>query len=87
MNSLFQQLNKGQISLNNSPKLPSSISNLKNLFNSNPQSFIQNMIAKNPQLKNTIDMLNASKMSPKDFFYQYAKQNGVDPDQFIDSLK
>ena len=45
------------------------------------------MIAKNPQLKNTMDMLNASKMSPKDFFYQYAKQNGVDPDQCIDSLK
>lgn len=85
MNSLFQQLSKSQPP---SPKLPSStINNLKSLFNSNPQSFIQNMIAKNPQLKNTMDMLNASKMSPKDFFYQYAKQNGVDPDQFIDSLK
>ncbi len=45
------------------------------------------MIAQNPKLKNTIEMLNASKMSPKHFFYQYAKQNGVDPDQFINSLK
>lgn len=73
--------------LQSSQKLPTSISNLKSLFNSNPQSFIQNMIAKNPQLKNIMDMYKMSKMSPKDFFYQYAQKQGIDPDQFINSLR
>jgi len=53
----------------------------------NPQSFIQNMIAKNPKMNEVMQLLKMSKMTPKDFFYQYARQNGVDPDQFLNSIK
>jgi hypothetical protein len=54
---------------------------------SDPSSFIQNMVASNPQLQNVMQLFQSSKLSPKEFFYQYAKQNGVDPDQFLNSLK
>ena len=37
--------------------------------------------------KNIMDMYKMSKMSPKDFFYQYAQKQGIDPDQFINSLR
>jgi len=59
----------------------------KCLNSSNPQELLNNMIAGNPQLKNLMSMLNSSGMSPKQFFYQYAQQNGINPDQFIESLK
>jgi len=45
------------------------------------------MLATNPKLNNVMTMLNASNMSPKQFFYYYAQQNGIDPDQFINSMK
>lgn len=54
---------------------------------SDPSALIQSMVANNPQLQNVIQLFQSSKLSPKEFFYQYAKQNGVDPDQFLNSLK
>ena len=54
---------------------------------SDPHSFIQNMVANNPQLKNVMQLFQSSGMSPKQFFYQYAQQQGVNPDQFLNSLK
>ena len=52
-----------------------------------PQSFIQNMIKNNPKAQNLMNMFQSSGMSPKQFFYQYARNTGVDPDQFINNLK
>ena len=99
MNQLYQQLaaaapgSQTQLPQMINQKLSSSATKnnnnlLKSLFNSSdPSSFIQNMIQSNPKLKNLIGALQGSGMSPKQFFYQYAQQNGVDPDQFLNSLK
>lgn len=54
---------------------------------SDPSSFIQNMVANNPKAKNIMQLLNNSGMSPKQFFYQYAQQQGIDPNQFLNSLQ
>ena len=56
-------------------------------FNANnPKEAIQNMVMSNPKLQNVMQLFQNSNLSPKQFFYQYAEQNGVDPDQFINSL-
>ena len=76
---------------NSNLKLLSSKNNnnlLQNFLNSsNPKEFLNNLISNNPNLKNVMNMLNTSGMSPKQFFYQYAQNNGIDPDQFLNSLK
>ena len=70
-------------------KLFQSKSNLlKSIMNSdNPQELIQKMVASNPQMQNLMQLFQTSGLSPKQFFYQYAQQNGIDPDQFLKSLK
>ncbi len=95
MNSLFQQLRGpaqgSQTQLPQNQKLPLSgqqINNLKNLLNSqNPQTLIQSMIQSNPKLNNVLQLFKSSGMSPKQFFYNYAQQNGIDPDQLINTLQ
>ena len=64
----------------------------KELFNQivksgNPQQVIQNMAMSNPKLRNLINLLQGSKMTPKQFFYHYAQQQGINPEQFINTLK
>ena len=63
--------------------------NLLNQFlsSSNPEQFIHNMILNNPKMNNVMQLFNNSNMSPKQFFYQFARQKGIDPDQFINSIK
>lgn len=70
-------------------KLPIQRNNLFQQFmsSSNPEQFIQNMIKNNPKMNNVMKILQSSSMSPKQFFYQYAQQNGVDPDQFLNSMR
>ena len=43
------------------------------------------MILNNPKLKPILQLYNSSGMTPKQFFYQYAQQKGIDPDQFLNS--
>jgi hypothetical protein len=100
MNSLFQQLQQPQQVQNqlplpqmqqNNQKLPILKNNLKSisslLKSSNPQELIQSMIQNNPQAQNLLQIFQNSNMTPKQFFYQYAQQMGVDPDQFLNSIK
>ena len=93
MNSLYQQL-QSQPNLNQSrlpqQKLPIQKNNnllQKFLSSSNPEQIIQNMISNNPKMNNVMQLMQTSRMSPKQFFYYYAQQNGVDPDQFINSMQ
>lgn len=98
MNDLFQQLhpiakqqqeNLQQQQSNLKSSVPRLNNNnfLKNFLNSsNPSQFIQNMIQSNPQMQNIMKLFQSSGMTPKSFFYQYAQQNGIDPDQFLSSL-
>jgi hypothetical protein len=76
---------------NNQGAIPSQ-RNKQSLFqqflnSSNPNEFLQNLISNNPKMQNVYNLMQSSGMSPKDFFYNYAQQNGVDPDQFLNSLK
>lgn len=41
----------------------------------------------NPKMNNVMSLLKGSNMSPKQFFYYYAQQNGVNPDQFLNSMR
>ena len=91
MNSLFQQLQpQSQMRMPlNQGSLPSPRNDLLKQFlnSSNPRELLNSLISKNPQLQTLMQSMNSSGMTPKDFFYTYAKQNGIDPDQFLSSLK
>ena len=96
MNSLYQQLAQSKMtapqqqplqSLNQKSLLRNNNNLFQKFLNSNPKDLINNLISNNPQLKNIMSMFNSSGMTPKQFFYQYAQQNGIDPDQFLESLK
>ena len=52
---------------------------------SNPADFLQNMVSTNPQGKMILNLFQNSGMTPKQFFYQYAQQNGLDPSQIVKS--
>lgn len=54
--------------------------------NSGLMNFLQRMSMQNPQMQNAMELYKASQMSPKQFFYHYAQQNGIDPDQFLSSF-
>lgn len=61
---------------------------LKTVLNSsNPKELLNSLISNNPQMKNLVQAMQSSGMSPKDYFYTFAKQKGIDPDQFLSSLK
>lgn len=53
--------------------------------NSNPSQLVQNTILSNPNMKNMMNLFNSSGMTPKQFFYNYAQSQGVDPEQFLNS--
>ena len=79
------------MSLNNSQlqgSLPSKNDLLKKFLNSsNPNELINSMISNNPRLQSVMQLMNSSGMTPKQFFYNYAQQNGINPDDFLNSLK
>ena len=61
---------------------------IKSIFNSNnPQEAVQQMVNTNPQMRSIVQNFQQSGLTPKQFFYQYAQQKGIDPDQFLQSLK
>lgn len=75
MNQLFQQLN------NNTNPLVNIFKMIKGARN--PQQMLNNVIQNNPDAKQAMDMLRNSGKSPKDFFYDAAKQKGVDPNSIL----
>ena len=88
MNSLFQQLQPQMRGVTNPGSSPSKNDLFKKFLNSsNPKELLDSLISQNPQLQNLMQVMNSSGMTPKNFFYSYAKQKGIDPDQFINSLK
>jgi len=68
--------------------LRNNFKNIQSLLkSSNPQELIQSLVQNNPQMQSVLQLFQNSKMTPKQFFYQYAQQMGIDPDQFINSIK
>ena len=79
MNSLFQQLNPTR-------QLPSNVMNLIKRFKSmsNPQTMIQQMLQRNPQVNSLIQAANGD---PEKAFRDLAKQLNVDPEEIIKALQ
>jgi hypothetical protein len=45
------------------------------------------MAMSNPKMQNVLQLFQNSNLTPKQFFYQYAQQQGINPDQFLNSFK
>ena len=88
MNNLFQQLNN-QSQLNQRSLPLRNNSDLLRKFpnSSNPNELLNSLISNNPQMQNLMQVMRSSNMTPKQFFYNYAQQNGINPDDFLNSLK
>lgn len=57
------------------------------LLNSkNPMEFLINLAQQNPKMQQAMSLYQASNMTPKQFFLNYAKQMGVDPNQILNSI-
>ena len=78
-NSLYNQLNKNQLSQNN------MISMLKNI--KNPQQLIMNMANSNPQVASVLKEVQANGGNAKDLFYRKAKERGIDPNSILNNLR
>ena len=68
------------------------LQNLKRMMqmykaSANPQAFIQQMMANNPQAANITNLINSHGGDAKAAFYDLAKQKGIDPDEFLRSLE
>lgn len=81
-NPMMQQNNQRLPILKNNLK---SISSL--LKSSNPQELIQSMVQNNPQMQSLLQNFQQSNLTPKQFFYQYAQNMGIDPNEFLNSIK
>ena len=53
----------------------------------NPQAFIQQMMANNPQATNAMNLIQQYGGDAKAAFYALAKQKGIDPEEFLKSLQ
>lgn len=53
----------------------------------NPQAFIQQMMANNPQAANALNLIQVHGGDVRAAFYALAKQKGIDPEEFIKSLQ
>ena len=53
----------------------------------NPQQYMQTMIKQNPQLNAVFNQMKQSGLSAKDFTMQFAKQNNINLQPFIDIMK
>lgn len=54
---------------------------------SNPQAFLQQMMANNPQAANAMNLIQVHGGDARAAFYDLAKQKGIDPEEFIKSLQ
>lgn len=53
---------------------------------SNPEAFVQSMMANNPRAMDVMNAINACGGDPKAAFYSVARQKGIDPEQFLKSI-
>ena len=91
MNKLFSELNGTQPQPQ--PQPPSQgVNPIKRLMNmakfaSNPNQMIADAINSNPAAAQMFSMVKQSGKSPKDLFYELAKQKGVNPDDILKQLR
>lgn len=51
-----------------------------------PQQIVQNLARQNPNVNAILNQVNNSGMSMKDFTMQYAKQNNINIQPFVDMM-
>lgn len=83
MNKLYQQLNQTNL------QLPNNIKQMMNMMrgSNNPTQLLSTLAQQNPQVRQIMEMVRNSNMSPKDLFYKMAKEKGVNPDDILNQLK
>ena len=54
---------------------------------SGPRAMLNQMIMQNPQMKQTIDYINANGGDPKAAFYKLADEMGVDPEEVLKAVR
>jgi len=55
--------------------------------NGNPQQYMQNIVRQNPQINAIFNQQKQSGMSMEQYARQYAKQNNINIDQYINNMK
>ena len=73
MTKLYQQLNQSQLSRNNSNGGLQQMINMVSHSN-NPMQLMQTMAQSNPQLQSILNLIQTSQKSPKDLFFEMARQ-------------
>ena len=53
----------------------------------NDTNMLMNLMRNNPQIKNIMDMINNSDMTPRELFYKKAEEMGVNPDDVLKILQ
>ena len=53
----------------------------------NPQQVMQNMMQNNPQMNAVLNQVKQSGMSMEQYARQYAKQNNINIDQMLNTLR
>ncbi len=52
----------------------------------NPKEILQNMMIQNPQVQTVLNQMQQSGMSPKEYVLQYAKQNNINIQPYINAM-
>ena len=60
---------------------------MNNLYQQMQSQQIQNNLTNNPQIQQVMNLVKASNMTPKEYFYMLAKQKGVDPNSILSMFK
>lgn len=58
-----------------------------NLYNQLNQQLQNNLMQSNPQLQSIMKMIKESGVTPKELFFQKAREMGVDPNTILSQLK
>lgn len=52
----------------------------------NPQQIIQNMMMQNPEIRTAFNQMQQSGMTPQQYAMQYAKQNNINIQPFLNVM-
>lgn len=52
----------------------------------NPQQILQNAMTSNPQIRTVLNQMAQSGMSPQQYVMQYAKQNNINIQPFVNMM-
>lgn len=71
--------------INNIQQLKGMLSNIQN--SANPQKMLNELICRNPKMKDVMNIVQKYGNNPKDAFYALAKEKGVNPDEVLNALR